>query len=119
MPNYITLFIGILFANILLIFGLMMSPLLAHYQNEIQDKLIAQHQYVLKVPVEVDNDEAEKYCAKTLSTIDGRLKSEDVLIYGAAITADILILIVMNLNRVKYMYLMVMLKSSELTRAIR
>lgn len=84
MPNYITLFIGILFANILLIFGLMMSPLLAHYQNEIQDKLIAQHQYVLKVPVEVDNDEAEKYCTKTLSTIDGRLKSEDVLIYGAA-----------------------------------
>lgn len=84
MPNYITLFIGILFANILLIFGLMMSPLLAHYQNEIQDKLIAQHQYVLKVPVEVDNDEAEKYCAKTLSTIDGQLKSEDVLIYGAA-----------------------------------
>lgn len=84
MPNYITLFIGILFANILLIFGLMMSPLLAHYQNEIQDKLIAQHQYVLKVPIEVDNDEAEKYCAKTLSTIDGRLKSEDVLIYGAA-----------------------------------
>lgn len=84
MPNYITLFIGILFANILLIFGLMMSPLLAHYQNEIQDKLIAQHQYVLKVPVEVDNDEAEKYCAKTLSTIDGRLKSEDVLIYGVA-----------------------------------
>lgn len=84
MPNYITLFIGILFANILLIFGLMMSPLLAHYQNEIQDKLIAQHQYVLKVPVEVDNDEAEKYCAKILSTIDGRLKSEDVLIYGAA-----------------------------------
>lgn len=84
MPNYITLFIGILFANILLIFGLMMSPLLAHYQNEIQDKLIAQHQYVLKVPVEVDNDEAEKYCAKTLSTIDGHLKSEDVLIYGAA-----------------------------------
>lgn len=84
MPNYITLFIGILFANILLIFGLMMSPLLAHYQNEIQDKLIAQHQYVLKVPVEVDNDEAEKYCAKTLSTIDGRLESEDVLIYGAA-----------------------------------
>ena len=84
MPNYITIFIGILFANILLIFGLMMSPLLAHYQNEIQDKLIAQHQYVLKVPVEVDNDEAEKYCAKTLSTIDGRLKSEDVLIYGAA-----------------------------------
>ena len=56
MPNYITLFVGILFANILLLFGIMMTPLLDHYQNEIQDKLIAKHQYVLKVPVEVDNE---------------------------------------------------------------
>ena len=84
MPNYITLFVGILFANILLLFGIMMTPLLDHYQNEIQDKLIAKHQYVLKVPVEVDNEAAEKYCVRTLSTLEGRLKSEDVLIYGIA-----------------------------------
>lgn len=69
MPNYITLFVGILFANILLLFGIMMTPLLDHYQNEIQDKLIAKHQYVLKVPVEVDNEAAEKYCVRTLSTL--------------------------------------------------
>lgn len=84
MPNYITLFVGILFSNILLLFGIMMTPLLDHYQNEIQDKLIAKHQYVLKVPVEVDNEAAEKYCVRTLSTLEGRLKSEDVLIYGIA-----------------------------------
>lgn len=74
MPNYITLFVGILFANILLLFGIMMTPLLDHYQNEIQDKLIAKHQYVLKVPVEVDNEAAEKYCVRTLSTLEGRLR---------------------------------------------
>ena len=51
MPNYITLFIGILFANVLLLFGIMLGPMLKHYQNEITDTLIAEHQYVLKVPV--------------------------------------------------------------------
>ncbi len=82
MPNYITLFIGILFANVLLLFGIMLGPMLKHYQNEITDTLIAEHQYVLKAPVDVDNDAAEKYCVKSLATIEGRLKSEDVLIYG-------------------------------------
>ena len=92
MPNYITLFIGILFANVLLLFGIMLGPMLTHYQNEITDKLIAKHQYVLKVLVDVDDNAAEKYCVKTLATIEGRLKSEDVLVYGVkdnSIYADI------------------------------
>lgn len=92
MPNYITLFIGILFANVLLLFGIMLGPMLTHYQNEIIDKLIAKHQYVLKTLVDVDDNAAEKYCVKTLATIEGRLKSEDVLVYGVkdnSIYADI------------------------------
>lgn len=92
MPNYITLFIGILFANVLLVFGIMLGPMLTHYQNEITDKLIAKHQYVLKTLVDVDDNAAEKYCVKTLATIEGRLKSEDVLVYGVkdnSIYADI------------------------------
>lgn len=92
MPNYITLFIGILFANVLLLFGIMLGPMLTHYQNEITDKLIAKHQYVLKALVDVDDNAAEKYCVKTLATIGGRLKSEDVLVYGVkdnSIYADI------------------------------
>lgn len=92
MPNYITLFIGILFANVLLLFGIMLGPMLTHYQNEITDKLIAKHQYVLKALVDVDDNAAEKYCVKTLATIEGRLKSEDVLVYGikdSSIYADI------------------------------
>lgn len=51
--NYITLFVGILFANIMLLFGMMMHPLLTHYQNEIVDNMIAKNQYVLKNSVEV------------------------------------------------------------------
>lgn len=92
MPNYITLFIGILFANVLLLFGIMLGPMLTHYQNEITDNLIAKHQYVLKALVDVDDNAAEKYCVKTLTTIEGRLKSEDVLVYGVkdnSIYADI------------------------------
>lgn len=92
MPNYITLFIGILFANVLLLFGIMLGPMLTHYQNEITDKLIAKHQYVLKTLVDVDDNAAEKYCVKTLATIEGRLKSEDVIVYGVkdnSIYADI------------------------------
>ena len=92
MPNYITLFIGILFANVLLLFGIMLGAMLTHYQNEITDKLIAKHQYVLKTLVDVDDNAAEKYCVKTLATIEGRLKSEDVLVYGVkdnSIYADI------------------------------
>jgi len=92
MPNYITLFIGILFANVLLLFGIMLGPMLTHYQNEITDKLIAKHQYVLKALVDVDDNAAEKYCVKTLAIIEGRLKSEDVLVYGVkdnSIYADI------------------------------
>lgn len=82
MPNYITLFIGILFANVLLLFGLMLGPMLKHYQNDITAKLIANHQYVLKQPIAVNDDSAEKYCVKSLATLEGRLKSEDVLVYG-------------------------------------
>ena len=33
--SYLTLFIGIFFANVLLLFGMMMKPLLDHYQEEI------------------------------------------------------------------------------------
>ena len=43
--SYLTLFIGIVFANILLLFGMMMSPLLSHYQEETINNMLA------KIPV--------------------------------------------------------------------
>ena len=55
--SYLTLFIGIFFANVLLLFGMMMKPLLDHYQEEILKNMIAPYQYVLNVPEEPDEDE--------------------------------------------------------------
>lgn len=58
-PSYATLFVGILFAYVLLIFGMGMSPLLTHFQKETLDNMISKYQYVLKAPVETGNGEAE------------------------------------------------------------
>lgn len=80
--NYLTLFVGIVFANILLLFGMMMTPLLSHFQEEIVDNMIAAYQYVLKMPVETENPSAEKYCAVSLKTQQKGYSEESVNIYG-------------------------------------
>ena len=82
MPNYITLFIGILFASILLLFGMMMSPLLDNYKEEIANNMISKYQYILKTQVETENEEAEKYCASSLKTYFNEEKGEDISVYG-------------------------------------
>lgn len=82
MPNYITLFIGILFASILLMFGLMMSPLLDNYKNEVVDNMISKYQYILKTEVETKTKDAEKYCANSLKTYFNEEKGEEISIYG-------------------------------------
>ena len=51
MSNYLVLFIGIIFANLLLFFGLLLPSVLNHYQQEIQNNMLAKYQYILEVPV--------------------------------------------------------------------
>lgn len=79
--SYITLFIGIVFANILLLFGMMMSPLLSKYQDDILNHMLAKYQYVLSVPVEVEDKNAEKYCVTSLE-IENEFNNEEISIYG-------------------------------------
>lgn len=82
--SYVTLFVGIFFAFILLLFGMMMSPLLDHYQDEVISNQIAEYQYILKMPVETENEEAEKYSVNTLKiTMDG-YEEEDAMVFGIA-----------------------------------
>lgn len=104
-PNYLILFLGIFFANILLIFGLALPQALDHYQEVISENLLADHQYILQIPleamdddhklqsalkmmefaagVETENETAEKFSAYSLRTpSDGPYKSEDVMVYG-------------------------------------
>lgn len=81
-PNYITIFIGIFMANVVLLFGVALPHLLNKNQQDIVDNMICRYQYVLKVPVESETDGIEKYCVTTLKTIEGKLKSEEVAILG-------------------------------------
>ena len=81
-PNYLMIFIGIFFANFILLFGLMFTPLLDQFSKDIIDNMICEKQYVLKKPVETTHSDAEKYCAATLMTLEGKVKSEEVTIYG-------------------------------------
>ena len=80
--SYLTLFVGIVFANILFLFGMMMIPLLSHYQEEVVSHMLADYQYVLKVPVEVEEDLAEKYCVTSLKTVNGDKEGEEISVYG-------------------------------------
>lgn len=103
MSNYMVLFIGILFANLLLMFGLLLPSALSHYQVEIQNNMLAKYQYMLQVPVSTvsgnkfdglisllefymdsrtDNEDAEEFSAYSLNTLPGKYKSEEVLLYG-------------------------------------
>ena len=104
--SYLTLFIGIFFANVLLLFGMMMKPLLDHYQEEILKNMIAPYQYVLNVPEEPDEDEeytimgmlqkfltpslktneksAEKFCLNSMKNVLPDQEGETITVYGIA-----------------------------------
>lgn len=82
MPNYITIIIGIFLANVILLLGMALPALLEKFQADITSNMICDYQYILKAPVETETKGAEKYCAGALKTIEGRLKSEEVTIFG-------------------------------------
>ncbi len=82
--NYFMLFIGIFLASFLLLFGLCMEPLIKHHMKEIEEATVSNYQYILKAPIEAENDEAaEKFTISTLNsyTTLGN-KDIEVTIYG-------------------------------------
>lgn len=60
LPSFLTLFCGIAFASLLLVFGLCMMPVVDHYAENLRSDMVAEHQYILKAPVEIDADESER-----------------------------------------------------------
>lgn len=76
---YITLFIGIMMASVLLIFGLIMSPVLDNYKEEVINNKIADYQYILKAPVQTSENDAEKYCVTSLNMKES---NEKITVYG-------------------------------------
>ena len=105
LANYLTLFVGIMFANLLLLFGFGLPMLLEDYQNSLSENMLSQYQYILKVPsnisdddhrlesvingvkflneVETENPDAEKFTAWNLMTVaEGDIRSEEIMLYG-------------------------------------
>lgn len=82
MPNYITIVIGIFLANLILLLGLAFPALLDKYQQDITSNMLCEYQYILKTPIEINDDAAEKYSVATLQTPEGKLKSEQVTLFG-------------------------------------
>ena len=95
--NYLVLFVGIIFANLLLMFGLLLPSALDHYQLEIQNNMLAKYQYMLSMPVSVMGGsnklesmldmlliahDAETFSAYSLNTLPTKYKSEEVTLYG-------------------------------------
>lgn len=75
---YLTLFAGIFFASVLMLFGMMLSPLLSNFKTEILDSKIANYQYILKMPLETETPDVEKYAVKGLKNNKG----EEITVYG-------------------------------------
>ncbi len=103
--NYLILLIGIIFGNLLLMFGLALPDILKTYQDTIANHLIANYQTILSVPsnatdenhqlqsmmnfikfskaVETNQIDAEKFSAYTLNTIGSEsVKTDEVMLYG-------------------------------------
>lgn len=108
--NYVVLFIGVLFANLLLMFGMILPSILNHYQGEIENNMLSKYQYMLKMPMEIlnsdsklysmagmmmfsyavetENEDAEKFSAYTLQTTDEKIPSEEIILYGLSEDSD-------------------------------
>lgn len=106
--SYAVLLIGVLFANLLLSFGLMLPDALNHYSETIGDNMLCSTQTVLQIPysamnednklnalvsmmlfrmeTETEENNAEPFSAYTLQTLSteegGIAKPESVMLYG-------------------------------------
>ncbi len=89
--NFVTLFAGIGFASLLLLFGLGILPTMQHYAEGLSQSLPAEHLYTLKAPIELDTlnnsaqiiDQAEKFAVYSLEYDRGADNgSETIAVYG-------------------------------------
>ena len=76
--NFATLFVGIAFASLLLLFGLAILPTMTHYADNLETSLVAEHQYTLKAPLELEGtaeQRAQWAALDRLQSVDGALLS--------------------------------------------
>lgn len=79
--SYLTIFTGIFFASVIMVFSQLFSPLLDKFADDSINSMIAQHTYILKAPVPTENETAERFAAGSLKIVRGDF-SEEVSVYG-------------------------------------
>lgn len=104
LSNYLMLFVGIIFVNLLLLFGLIFPSVMNYYTRRVSENMIADYQYMLTIPVERTNEEnklestinmlkfanevqtenkdREKFSAYSLLAVDSVFDGEPVTLYG-------------------------------------
>ena len=105
--SYVVLFVGVLFANLLLSFGMILPDALNHYSDTIADNMLSNTQTMLQIPYSaMDEDRKLNACSRCCSSAwrpiprkttpksqrlqpadlghrrGGAAKSESVLLYG-------------------------------------
>ncbi|WP_322151706.1 ABC transporter permease [Paratractidigestivibacter sp.] len=72
--NFVTLFLGIAFAALLMLFSLGVLPTMQHYADNLKNSLVAEHQYTLKAPLELEGTSGERetwQAVARLQQVDG------------------------------------------------
>ena len=104
LSNYLMLFVGIIFVNLLLLFGLIFPSVMNYYTRRVSENMIADYRYMLTIPVERTNEEnklestinmlkfvnevqtenrdREKFSAYSLLAVDSVFDGEPVTLYG-------------------------------------
>ena len=76
--TYVTMFFGIFLASVLMMFGIMFTPLLQNFKTEVQNSKISNYQYILKAPLPTETEDAEKYAVCSLINDH----DEEITVYG-------------------------------------
>lgn len=80
--GYLILFIGIIFAGLLLVFGMGMPPMLDNYGRDAVEYMPADYQYIINTESSVPSSVAEKYCVTSLRMQDDFFDEETINVYG-------------------------------------
>ncbi len=82
--NFATLFMGLGFASLLLLFGLAVLPTMQHFGDNLKYSVVAEHQYTLKAPLEIDGTDEERAAWSAVAKLQSVESSKVTAIEDAA-----------------------------------
>ncbi len=62
---FVILFLGIFLASLLLLFSIGLKPVIEHYEETVEKTTVAEYQYILKEPVDIDAFKLTQYQMET------------------------------------------------------